>query len=54
MGIKCIGILISGGDCFGFNVVIWVVVKVLVFKGWEVYGIFYGIDGFVEVVYGKY
>lgn len=37
---KCIGILISGGDCVGLNVVIWVVVYYVVgIYNWEVLGI---------------
>lgn len=38
--IKCIGILISGGDCVGLNVVIcFVVYYVIGIYGWEVIGI---------------
>lgn len=44
---KCIGILISGGDVFGMNVVICVVVCKSIFDGIEVYGINYGFVGLV-------
>ncbi|MBD2653861.1 6-phosphofructokinase [Synechocystis sp. FACHB-383] len=54
MGIKRIGILTSGGDCPGLNAIIRSVVKASALKGWEVYGIPYGTDGFVEVAHGKY
>ncbi|MEE3717135.1 ATP-dependent 6-phosphofructokinase [Tumidithrix elongata RA019] len=51
---KRIGILTSGGDCPGLNAVIRAVVKVATFKyGWEVYGIPYGTDGFIELLLGK-
>lgn len=36
---KCIVVLISGGDVFGMNVVICVVVCKVIFEGMEVYGI---------------
>jgi 6-phosphofructokinase 1 len=48
---KRIGILTSGGDCPGLNAVIRAVVKVATNKyGWEVYGIPYGTDGFIELL----
>jgi 6-phosphofructokinase 1 len=51
---KRIGILTSGGDCPGLNAVIRAVVKVATYKyGWEVYGIPYGTDGFIELLAGK-
>ena len=51
---KRIGILTSGGDCPGLNAVIRAVVKVATYKyGWDVYGIPYGTDGFIEVLLGK-
>lgn len=49
---KRIGILTSGGDCPGLNAVIRAVVKCASRKGWEVYGIPYGTDGFIEVAQG--
>lgn len=51
---KRVGILTSGGDCPGLNAVIRAVVKASVIKGWEVFGIPYGTDGFIEVAHGKY
>lgn len=54
MGTKRIGILTSGGDCPGLNAVIRAVVKASSLKGWEVYGIPYGTDGFIDVAKGKY
>ncbi|MFN9174201.1 MAG: 6-phosphofructokinase, partial [Synechocystis sp.] len=54
MNPKRIGILTSGGDCPGLNAIIRAVVKASSLKGWEVYGIPYGTDGFIEVVHGKY
>ncbi|MEB3228512.1 MAG: ATP-dependent 6-phosphofructokinase [Synechocystis sp.] len=54
MNPKRIGILTSGGDCPGLNAVIRAVVKASNLKGWEVYGIPYGTDGFMEVAHGKY
>ncbi|MEB3311310.1 MAG: ATP-dependent 6-phosphofructokinase [Snowella sp.] len=54
MGNKRIGILTSGGDCPGLNAVIRAVVKSSLLKGWDVFGIPYGTDGFVEVAHGKY
>ena len=51
---KRIGILTSGGDCPGLNAVIRAVVKVATYKyGWEVYGIPYGTDGFIELLIGN-
>ena len=51
---KRIGILTSGGDCPGLNAVIRAVVKVATYKyGWEVYGIPYGTDGFIELLVGN-
>ncbi len=49
---KRIGILTSGGDCPGLNAVIRAVVKCSSHKGWEVYGIPYGTDGFIDVANG--
>ncbi|MBO0348586.1 6-phosphofructokinase [Phormidium pseudopriestleyi FRX01] len=49
---KRIGILTSGGDCPGLNAVIRAVVKCSSRKGWEVYGIPYGTDGFIDVANG--
>jgi 6-phosphofructokinase 1 len=51
---KRIGILTSGGDCPGLNAVIRAVVKCASHKGWEVYGIPYGTDGFIGVYQGQY
>ncbi|MGQ9871328.1 ATP-dependent 6-phosphofructokinase [Leptodesmis sp.] len=51
---KRIGILTSGGDCPGLNAVIRAVVRAATYKyGWEVYGIPYGTDGFIELLTGK-
>lgn len=51
---KRIGVLTSGGDCPGLNAVIRAVVKVATYKyGWEVYGIPYGTDGFIELLIGN-
>jgi ATP-dependent phosphofructokinase / diphosphate-dependent phosphofructokinase len=51
---KRIGIITSGGDCPGLNAVIRAVVKVATYKyGWEVYGIPYGTDGFIDLLVGK-
>lgn len=44
---KCIGVLISGGDLFGMNVVICVVVCKVIFYDIEVYGIYYGYVGLI-------
>ncbi|QIZ71842.1 ATP-dependent 6-phosphofructokinase [Oxynema aestuarii] len=49
---KRIGILTSGGDCPGLNAVIRAVVKCASHKGWEVYGIPYGTDGFIDIANG--
>jgi 6-phosphofructokinase 1 len=51
---KKIGILTSGGDCPGLNAVIRSVVKAAKLKGWDVYGIPYGTDGFIDIADGKY
>ncbi|MGK7933121.1 MAG: ATP-dependent 6-phosphofructokinase [Microcystaceae cyanobacterium] len=51
---KRIGILTSGGDCPGLNAVIRSVVKAARLKGWDVYGIPYGTDGFMDIATGKY
>jgi ATP-dependent phosphofructokinase / diphosphate-dependent phosphofructokinase len=51
---KRIGILTSGGDCPGLNAVIRAVVKCATQKGWQVYGIPYGTDGFIGVYEGRY
>ncbi len=51
---KRIGILTSGGDCPGLNAVIRAVVKASKLKGWDVYGIPYGTDGFIDIAQGKY
>jgi 6-phosphofructokinase 1 len=51
---KKIGVLTSGGDCPGLNAVIRAVVKCATQKGWEVYGIPYGTDGFMAVAEGRY
>ena len=51
---KRIGILTSGGDCPGLNAVIRAVVKAATLKGWEVYGIPYGTDGFIKIAQGEY
>lgn len=50
---KKIGILTSGGDCPGLNGIIRAVVKCASQKGWEVYGIPYGTDGFLSLERGK-
>lgn len=50
---KRVGILTSGGDCPGLNAIIRAVVKSSHRKGWEVYGIPYGTDGFIQVAQGK-
>ncbi|KAB1989306.1 6-phosphofructokinase, partial [Haemophilus parainfluenzae] len=51
---KRIGILTSGGDCPGLNAVIRAVVKCATHLGWEVYGIPYGTDGFMQLSQGRY
>ena len=50
---KRIGILTSGGDCPGLNAIIRAVVKYASLRGWEVYGIPHGTDGFIELVKGE-
>lgn len=50
---KRIGILTSGGDCPGLNAVIRSVVKCATRRNWELYGIPFGTDGFVNVAKGK-
>ncbi|MEO1672698.1 MAG: ATP-dependent 6-phosphofructokinase [Cyanobacteria bacterium J06631_2] len=50
---KRIGILTSGGDCPGLNAIIRAVVKCASQKGWEVYGIPYGTEGFLRLENGK-
>ncbi|MEM7757686.1 MAG: ATP-dependent 6-phosphofructokinase [Cyanobacteria bacterium P01_A01_bin.40] len=50
---KRIGILTSGGDCPGLNAIIRAVVKCASQKGWEVYGIPYGTEGFLRLKNGK-
>ena len=50
---KKIGILTSGGDCPGLNAIIRAVVKCASQKNWEVYGIPYGTDGFLQLERGK-
>lgn len=54
MTYKRIGILTSGGDCPGLNAVVRAVVKASLLKGWDVYGIPYGTDGFMDISEGKY
>lgn len=54
MSPKRIGILTSGGDCPGLNAVIRAVVKCAHRRGWQVLGIPYSTDGFVQVVEGQY
>ncbi len=50
--LKRIGLLTSGGDCPGLNAVIRAVVKCATHKGWEVYGIPYGTEGFISLQRG--
>ena len=50
---KRIGILTSGGDCPGLNAIIRAVMKCASQKGWEVYGIPYGTEGFLRLENGK-
>ena len=50
---KRIGILTSGGDCPGLNAIIRAVVKCASQKGWEVFGIPYGTEGFLRLEDGK-
>jgi 6-phosphofructokinase 1 len=54
MSRKRVGILTSGGDCPGLNAVIRAVVKASSLNGWDVFGIPYGTDGFIEIAHGKY
>lgn len=49
---KRIGILTSGGDCPGLNAIIRAVVKYSTRKGWDVYGIPKGTDGFIDIAKG--
>lgn len=51
--VKRLGILTSGGDCPGLNAVIRAVVKSANRRGWEVYGIPYGTDGFIALAQGQ-
>lgn len=51
---KRIGILTSGGDCPGLNAVIRAVVKCASRRGWDVFGIPYGTDGFISIAEGNY
>ena len=50
---KKIGILTSGGDCPGLNAAIRAVLKCATRKGWEVYGIPYGTQGFINLEQGN-
>jgi len=50
---KRIGILTSGGDCPGLNAVIRSVVKCANRREWELYGIPFGTDGFLDIFRGK-
>ncbi len=50
---KRIGILTSGGDCPGLNAIIRAVMKCASQKGWEVFGIPYGTEGFIRLEKGK-
>lgn len=49
---KRIGILTSGGDCPGLNAIIRAVIKCATHKGWEVFGIPYGTQGFINLELG--
>ncbi|MGB5714800.1 MAG: ATP-dependent 6-phosphofructokinase [Waterburya sp.] len=49
---KRIGILTSGGDCPGLNAVIHAVLKYSSDRGWNVYGIPNGTDGFIDIANG--
>lgn len=49
-----IGILTSGGDCPGLNAVIRAVVKCANRRGWDVFGVPYGTDGFIGITEGQY
>ncbi len=53
MNNKRVGILTSGGDCPGLNAIIRAVVKAAEIKKWDVYGIPYGTDGFIEIAKGE-
>ncbi len=48
-----IGILTSGGDCPGLNAIIRAVIKCATHKGWEVFGIPYGTQGFIDLELGQ-
>ncbi len=50
---KRVGILTSGGDCPGLNAVIRAVIKCATQKGWEVFGIPYGTQGFLDLESGS-
>jgi 6-phosphofructokinase 1 len=50
---KKIGILTSGGDCPGLNAAIRAVVKCATRRNWEVYGIPYGTQGFINLEQGR-
>lgn len=47
---KCIGVLMSGGDFLGMNVVVCVVVRKVIYYDVEVYGIY---NGYVGLISGK-
>jgi 6-phosphofructokinase 1 len=49
---KRVGVLTSGGDCPGLNAVIRAAVKCARRRDWQVYGIPYGTDGFIQVSEG--
>jgi 6-phosphofructokinase len=49
---KRIGILTSGGDCPGLNAIIRSVLKCVSHRGWELYGIPFATDGFVDIARG--
>jgi 6-phosphofructokinase 1 len=51
---KRIGILTSGGDCPGLNAIIRSVVKCATHRGWDVYGIPYGTEGFLKLDAGNF
>lgn len=51
---KRIGVLTSGGDCPGLNAIIRSVVKCATRRGWEVYGIPYGTEGFINLDRGEW
>lgn len=46
--IKCIGVLIFGGDVFGMNVVICVVIWSVICNGFKVKGIYRGYEGLIN------